>query len=95
MYQYKDADGQEITRYSALDAGNSAFICIDLNGIYKDCAIFPTEISTMYYDNNTVKQLYDELKRIFRKQAVKIAGSCYICPGAYGIRKNTDFVRLI
>ena len=90
-YRYKDADGQEIKRYSALDAGNSAFICFDFNGIYKDCAIFPTEISTMYYDNNTVKQLYDELKRIFRKQAVKIAGGCYICPGAYGHKEKYRF----
>ncbi|MBP3459799.1 MAG: hypothetical protein J6K58_11385 [Lachnospiraceae bacterium] len=73
------------------ETGNSACICIDLNGIYQENAIFPTEISTMYYDNETAKRLYDGLKKIFRKQAVKSVNGAYICPKAYEHKGNYRF----
>ena len=31
-------------------------------------AIFPTQIAAMHYENETVKRLYDGLKRIVRRQ---------------------------
>ena len=82
-YQCRGCNGQDITRYSALAAGNSAFIFADYNGVYCENAIFPTEISTMNYEDATAKRLYDELKRSFRKQAVKTVNGYYICPKAY------------
>ena len=66
-YQYKNDAEHEITRYTVLNVENSGYICINLNGIYNENAIFPTTISSMHYDNDSVKRMYDELKKIFRK----------------------------
>lgn len=82
-YQFKNDAAEEITRYTALGSENSGYICVDFNGIYNENAIFPTEVSTMHYDDETVKRMYDELKKIFRKQAVKTVNGAYICPKAY------------
>lgn len=90
-YQCERNDGQQITRYSTLSAGNLAYICVDLNGLYNGNAIFPTEASTMYYDDRTAKRMYDELKKIFRKQAAKTINGAYICPKAYEHRENYRF----
>ncbi len=51
VYQCKGDDGRQITRYSTLSAGNLTYICVDLNGVYHENTIFPTEVSTMYYDD--------------------------------------------
>lgn len=90
-YQCKGDNGQDLTRYSALALGNTACICVDFNGIYQESTIFPTEISTMYYDNETAKRLYDELRKIIRKQAVKSVNGAYICPKAYEHKGNYRF----
>lgn len=90
-YQYKGNDGCNITRYSTLDDANSKYIGIDFNGIYQDNNIFPTEISTMHYDDETAKMLYDELKKIFRKQSAKTVNGAYIMPQAYKYRANYRF----
>lgn len=91
IYQYKERNGQRKTRYSTLEAENSAWIGVDLNGIYQENAIFPTEIGTIHYDDESAKRLYDVLKKIFRKQAVKTINGAYICPKAYEHRKNYRF----
>lgn len=90
-YQCEEDNGEKITRYSTLEAGNSACICVDFNGIYQETAIFPTEISTMYYDHETAKRLYDELRKIFRKQAVKSVNGAYLCPKAYEHKEQYRF----
>lgn len=77
-------------RYSSLCDENRENILIDLNGVYQGHAIFPTTVSTMYYDNETVKSLYDGLRQIFRKLSVKSAGT-YICPCAYEHRDSLRF----
>lgn len=90
-YQCRGSNGQDIIRYSALGAGNIAFICVDFNGIYHENAILPTEISTMNYEDATAKQLYDGLKKVFRKQAVKTLNGYYICPKAYEHKEQYRF----
>ena len=90
LYQYKEENEQHI-RYSTLNAGNIDCISIDLNGLYQDNAIFPTEVSTMYYDNEVGKQLFDEMRRIVRKQAVKTVHGYYICPKAYEQKEKYRF----
>lgn len=90
-YQCRGEHGEEIARYSAIGTENSAFISADFRGVCKENTIFPTEISTMYYEQPVSKRLYDELKKIFRKQAVKIVNGYYICPNAYANREKYRF----
>lgn len=82
---------EQRTQYSTLNAGNVECISLELNGVYQENAIFPTEISTMYYDNEIGKRLFDELRRIFRKQAVKTVRGYYICPKAYEYKEKYRF----
>lgn len=84
-------DGQSGVRYSALCDGNIKQINIDLNGVYKEKAIFPTEVSTMHYDDETSKKLYNELKKIFRRHSVKTVNGYYICSKAYENREKYRF----
>lgn len=90
-YQCKGNNNQYITRYTTLGIGNTSYICVDFNGIYQENSIFPTEINTLYYDDNSSKTLYDELKRIIGKQAVVIKNGYYICPKAYENKEKYRF----
>ncbi len=74
-----------------MGAGNLAYICVDLNGLYNANAIFPTEVNTMHYDDEAAKRMYDELKKIFRRQAAKIVNGAYICHKAYEHRADYRF----
>ena len=90
-YQYEESDGQKRIRYSSLDAGNTVWILADLNGIYQENSIFPTQISTINYDNEAAKTLYDELKKSFRKHSAKTVNGFYICPSAYEHKEKYRF----
>lgn len=89
-YQCK-GENEQYTRYSTLSAGNVEYISVDLNGLYQENALFPTEVSTMYYDNEIGKRLFDEMRKIVRKQAVKTVHGYYICPKAYEQKEKYRF----
>ena len=46
---------------------NKASIIIDIGGLYENQALFPTEISTIWYENETSKHLYTMLKKSCKK----------------------------
>ena len=48
---------------------NSVSVIVDLGGIYHEEAIFPTEISTIWFENAESKMLYSELKKICRRHS--------------------------
>ena len=81
-YRWSDHEKGGI-RYTSLCDENIERIDIDLNGVYQEKAIFPTEIATLHYDNAAVKKLFDGLKIIVRRQSVKTVNGCFICKGAY------------
>ena len=81
-YRWRDHEKGGI-RYTSLCDENIERIDIDLNGVYQEKAIFPTEIATLHYDNAAVKKLFDGLKIIVRRQSVKTVNGCFICKGAY------------
>ncbi len=55
-YRWSDHEKGGI-RYTSLCDENIERIDIDLNGVYREEAIFPTEIAMMHYDNETAKEL--------------------------------------
>ena len=81
-YRWRDHEKGGI-RYTSLCDENIERIDIDLNGVYQEKAIFPTEIATLHYDNAAAKKLFDGLKIIVRRQSVKTVNGCFICKGAY------------
>ena len=46
---------------------NKETIIINIGGIYENQALFPTEISTIWYENETSKRLYTKLKKSCKK----------------------------
>ena len=46
---------------------NKASIIIDIGGLYQNKALFPTEISTIWYENENSKHLYTMLKKSCKK----------------------------
>ncbi len=48
---------------------NSSSVIADIGGIYNETAIFPTEISTIWFENSESKMLYSELKKICRRHS--------------------------
>lgn len=89
-YQCK-VENKSFIRYSTLNAGNVEYICVNFNGLYQENTIFPTEVSTMYYDNEIAKRLFDEMRRIVRKQAIKTVHGYYICPEVYEQKEKYRF----
>lgn len=80
-----------VTRYTTLCDENVAAINIDLGGIYEETNIFPTEIDTLYYENEKVKKLYDELRKVFRKNSVMTKNGYFICKKAYENKESYRF----
>lgn len=89
-YEWRSGEKDGI-RCSSLCEENVTHIFLDLNGIYRDSAIFPTTISTMYYDNMTAKELYDGLNGVFRLLSVKSVNGCRICSKAYEDKNRLRF----
>ena len=89
-YRWRDHEKEGI-RYTSLCDENIERIDIDLNGVYREEAIFPTEIATMHYDNETAKELFDALKKIVRRQSVKTVNGCFICKRAYKDKETYRF----
>lgn len=89
-YRWRDHEKRGI-RYTSLCDENIERIDIDLNGVYREEAIFPTETATMHYDNAAAKKLFDGLKKIVRRQSVKTVNGCFICKGAYEDKETYRF----
>ncbi len=89
-YRWSDREKGGI-RYTSLCDENIERVDIDLNGVYREGAIFPTEIATIHYDNETAKKLFDGLKRIVCRQSVKTVNGYAICKRAYEAKGKYRF----
>lgn len=61
---------------------NPASIVVDFGGICQDNVLFPTEISTLWYENAEAKAFYDSLRKICRKRTKRINGY-FVSENAY------------
>lgn len=69
---------------------NKASIVIDIGGHYENQALFPTEISTIWYENEISKDLYTMMKKSCKKYSHKHNG-CLIGNDAYSKRESYRF----
>lgn len=70
---------------------NKETIIIDIGGIYENQALFPTEISTIWYENETSKHLYTLLKKSCKKFTYCTQNGYLIGEGAYSKREYYSF----
>ncbi len=93
QYRYKSEEGLK-NRYSSHCDENQEYIDIDLGGVYQSTTLFPTTISTIHYDVEASKELYNSIRKIFRKLSVKTMNGYFICSNAYEIRGDFRFCTL-
>ena len=70
---------------------NKASILIDIGGHYESQALFPTEISTIWYENEMSKHLYTMLKKSCKKFTHCTQNGYLIGNDAYSKRESYRF----
>lgn len=70
---------------------NESSIVINIGGIYEDKALFPTEISTMWYENTESKELYTMLKKSCKKYVACTKNGYLIGKDAYLYKNQYRF----
>lgn len=91
-YQCPGSDNTKtVTRHTTLCDENTAAADIDLGGLYRGEALFPTTVSTVHYENEAAKKLYNQLKKCFRHIAVTSVNGYLIGPKACENHKKYRF----
>lgn len=57
---------------------NPASIVVDIGGVYQDMALFPTEVSTIWWENSAARDLYQALRRACRGECPGSREGCLI-----------------
>lgn len=73
---------------------NETSIVIDLGGLYDENALLPTTISTIWYENESSKKLYSNLKRNIRTYSVCVVNGYMILKNAYEQKDRLRFVTI-
>ena len=70
---------------------NKASIIIDIGGLYENQVLFPTEISTIWYENENSKHLYTMLKKSCKKHTHSTQNGYLIGKDSYSKREYYRF----
>ena len=87
-------DEKMITRYTSLCEENEENIDIDLGGVFNGNCLFATTISSMHYERESSKRLFDEIKRISRRLSVKTIDGYLVCSEAYVEKEGYRFCKI-
>ena len=75
-----------------LDQGeNPASIVVDIGGVYQDTALFPTEVSTIWWEDPASKELYQALRRVCRRECPNSGNGYLIGREAWRQRERWRF----
>ncbi len=72
---------------------NETSIVIDLGGLYDKNTILPTTISTIWYENENSKKMYNDLKNMMKRNS-KIVNGYMILKEAYNEKEHLRFVTI-
>ena len=67
---------------------------IDLGGLYDENTILPTTVSTIWYDNENSKKLYNDLKNIIKRYSSNTVNGYIILKNAYNEKEQLRFVTI-
>lgn len=73
---------------------NETSIVIDLGGLYAENTILPTTVSTIWYDNESSKKIYNNLKSIIKRYSVSMVNGYMILKNAYAKKEQLRFVTI-
>ena len=93
--QYLVIKGDETVRFDNYKHINhETSIVIDLGGLYAENIILPTTVSTIWYENESSKKIYNNLKSIIKKYSVSIVNGYMILKNAYDRKEQLRFVTI-
>ena len=73
---------------------NEKSIVIDLGGLYDENTILPTTVSTIWYDNENSKKIYNDLKNIIKRYSSNTVNGYIILKNAYNEKEQLRFVTI-
>ena len=96
--QYLVINGDEPVRLDnykhIYQKSNETSIVVDLGGLYAENIILPTTVSTIWYENEISKKIYNNLKRIMKRYSVIIVNGYMILENAYDKKERLRFVTI-
>ena len=93
--QYFVIKGDETVRLDNYKHVNhETSIVIDLGGLYAENIILPTTVSTIWYENEGSKKIYNNLKSIIKRYSVSIVNGYMILKNAYDRKEQLRFVTI-
>lgn len=82
---------KDVIRYTSLCEENTENISVDVGGVHEYRNLFPTEISTINYENDVSKALFNAMRRTVKKYTVTTKNGYFICRNAYQKRDRYRF----
>ena len=73
---------------------NETSIVIGLGGLYAVNTILPTTVSTIWYDNESSKKMYNKLKSIIKRYSDRIVNGYMILKNVYDKKEQLRFVTI-
>lgn len=73
---------------------NETSIVIDLGGLYDENTILPTTVSTIWYDDESSKKIYNNLKNIIKRYSSNTVNGYMILKNAYNKKEQLRFVTI-
>lgn len=70
---------------------NESSVVINIGGVYEDNALFPTEISTIWYEDAESKELYTMLKKSCKKYTTCTQNGYLIGKNAFSCKMQYRF----
>lgn len=91
----KDDETVQLDKYKHINQKlNETSIVIDLGGLYDENTILPTTVSTIWYDDESSKRVYNNLKSIMKRHAVSIVNGYMILKNAYDKKEQLRFATI-
>lgn len=91
----KDNETVRLDKYKHINQKlNETSIVIELGGLYDENTLLPTTVSTIWYDDESSKRVYNNLKSIMKRYAVSIVNGYTILKNAYDKKEQLRFVTI-
>lgn len=91
----KDSEIVQLDNYNHIyQKLNEKSIVIDLGGLYDENTILPTTVSTIWYDNENSKKIYNDLKNIIKRYSSNTVNGYIILKNAYNEKEQLRFVTI-
>lgn len=91
----KDSEIVQLDNYNHIyQKLNEKSIVIDLGGLYDEKTILPTTVSTIWYDNENSKKIYNDLKNIIKRYSSNTVNGYIILKNAYNEKEQLRLVTI-